>query len=373
MGLILPQEVEVKINSNNIDYYRNKNYKCNNTDIIKVSVDDLSENSKIKVQYKCDYCNEIFTNIIKRYNVAKNSECCKICCSECIGMKRSDVANVNKSTVSMYQNKDWLYEQYITLDRTADDIADKCGIDVRNLRIWLQKYNITKYVSFYDKMPKELLYQLYVVEKKTIFEIEKLYHCGLKSIHKLMIEYNIEERSRQENLSIYYNDRNGRKIKSDISKKVWSDIDFQLKHKRIMKIICNTNEHKIKVSASLQGISVDEWTHFLISENKRLRNTEEYKQWIKSVFERDDYTCQCCGAKNGQGKNVTLNAHHLKNFANYPELRLDINNGITLCSKCHSPQNKGSFHNIYGTLNNEPEQLIEYINNYKQESEVYFG
>ena len=62
----------------------------------------------------------------------------------------------------------------------------------------------------------------------------------------------------------------------------------------------------------------------------RIRNSHEYQEWRACVFERDHYTCQNCGQIGG-----TINAHHIKSFKDYPELRLEVSNGITLCLKCH--------------------------------------
>lgn len=60
------------------------------------------------------------------------------------------------------------------------------------------------------------------------------------------------------------------------------------------------------------------------------RRCAEYKTWRKSVFERDNYTCQVCGARG-----VKLNAHHRKQYAFFPDLRYSLNNGVTLCVPCH--------------------------------------
>ena len=85
--------------------------------------------------------------------------------------------------------------------------------------------------------------------------------------------------------------------------------------------------------------------------------TGELKEWRVAVFARDKYTCQCCGDKRGGN----LEAHHILNFKTHEHLRLDIDNGITLCEDCHNPRIKGSFHHTYGVRNNTREQLEEYI------------
>ncbi len=63
---------------------------------------------------------------------------------------------------------------------------------------------------------------------------------------------------------------------------------------------------------------------------RQQRNSPGYNEWRIRVYERDKYKCQNCGQVGGE-----LNAHHIKSFKKYPKLRLDIDNGITLCIKCH--------------------------------------
>ena len=68
---------------------------------------------------------------------------------------------------------------------------------------------------------------------------------------------------------------------------------------------------------------------------KQQRHTPEYIRWRTEVFERDKYTCAICGQVGGE-----LNAHHIRPFKDYPELRLSLNNGVTLCKECHKRVHK---------------------------------
>ncbi|MBW1931458.1 MAG: HNH endonuclease [Deltaproteobacteria bacterium] len=66
------------------------------------------------------------------------------------------------------------------------------------------------------------------------------------------------------------------------------------------------------------------------TERHREMGRVEYINWRIAIFERDGYKCQICSQVGGD-----LNAHHIKSWKDFPELRLDVDNGITLCVECH--------------------------------------
>lgn len=72
------------------------------------------------------------------------------------------------------------------------------------------------------------------------------------------------------------------------------------------------------------------WQGGITPISQKIRNSQEYTIWREAVFLRDNYTCQICNERGGN-----LNADHIKPFSLYPELRLAIDNGRTLCKSCH--------------------------------------
>ena len=93
-----------------------------------------------------------------------------------------------------------------------------------------------------------------------------------------------------------------------------------------------SKDHKIKIGDSQKAEKNHNWRGGVTSENNKFYNSFEYDDWRTAVFERDEYTCQDCGERGG-----TLNAHHILPLRDYrdPEYSLNVDNGITLCKKCH--------------------------------------
>jgi hypothetical protein len=127
--------------------------------------------------------------------------------------------------------------------------------------------------------------------------------------------------------------------------KSWHDIQG-------IKFGCSTCYYE-----TLKGETHPNWDKNRTQEERELgRNIEGYNEWRFSVFERDNFTCQCCGDSSGGN----LVSHHKDGYHWCKERRVDVTNGVTLCKECHE-----DFHSKYGKRNNTEEQY----NEWKKESE----
>jgi hypothetical protein len=63
------------------------------------------------------------------------------------------------------------------------------------------------------------------------------------------------------------------------------------------------------------------------------RDGKRYSAWREAVYERDKHTCQHCGATDRK-----LHPHHIVRWEDDVNLRIDVDNGITLCTSCHNKE-----------------------------------
>lgn len=88
-----------------------------------------------------------------------------------------------------------------------------------------------------------------------------------------------------------------------------------------------------------------------VAHHRQERSTFEYRNWRDGVYGRDHYFCRICGQHSGR-----LEAHHLFDWKRYPELRYNVDNGVTLCESCHK-----AFHSQYGKHGNDPAQFLQFF------------
>ena len=68
------------------------------------------------------------------------------------------------------------------------------------------------------------------------------------------------------------------------------------------------------------------------TERENFMSTTEYKSWRRDVFSRDEFKCQfpLCFSKSNK-----LEVHHVLVYEKYPQYRLVLKNGITVCKADH--------------------------------------
>ena len=146
------------------------------------------------------------------------------------------------------------------------------------------------------------------------------------------------------------------KVKCSICGKEKEVINYKIEHQK--DFYCSNECQNVGYSLKYSGENSARYNSNLTPEERekgrKYIGKESYSKWRIKVYEKDNYTCQCCGKKiNGDGI-----AHHKDGWNWCIDKRLDVSNGVTLDKKCHK-----EFHNKYGFANNTKEQYEEFILN----------
>lgn len=124
--------------------------------------------------------------------------------------------------------------------------------------------------------------------------------------------------------------------------------------KRRLKVLGQKRslETRRRISESHKGAKSHFWQGGRTEKTRLFRERMDYKLWREAVFKRDDYTCQMCHTRGGK-----LTAHHIKSFAKFPELRIVLENGQTLCHLCHKKTESYGVNEWYNRIRNDRGQF----------------
>jgi 5-methylcytosine-specific restriction endonuclease McrA len=392
--MLISQEVEVKWNHSNKKYYISKGYLYTNYgDVFMCKVEDLSEGSHAIVEVLCDYCNETIIKKEYRIYLKAGGKIKKDSCIKCHSAKLLDTFTykytfdeINKK----FQERDYTLTS-TTVGKTSEYLTYICNkhkeIGEQNILLagflqghgckycgWETTVSYTKldfdYVkSVFTNRGYVLLEEKYInsrkpmrflcpfhPDKKTFITFTALSngcgckYCGFESIKNSKIhpiDYVIEQFEKR-GYTINLN-----KYKGNLKQIYYTCEKHRDKGELRIGYASFRQGHGCKYCA-WDSISGENSVHYKfdmpLEERIVQRQYQEYNSWVTKVYKKDHYTCQICGKYGGK-----LNAHHLFNYKDYPDLRIEITNGTTMCYEHHI-----LFHKIFGKHHNTPEQFEQF-------------
>lgn len=397
MALVLPQMVETTWNGKMTDWYIGKGYsKLKQGSKFMVNVLDLKEKSGVFVKAICDYCGKKYEIRYCEYMLVMKSDIPKIACKDCKGNKIT--INKTKYTIEIirdaFEEKDWIllsnkYPGYTKYLYYICENGHECKITWKNflkgrgckkcavkVNADNQRHSLEEVQNIfidggcillsdkYNNSKQKLKYICSCGNDKAEIDLSHFKRgerCGECAIERLRLslqkyDYWFVKKTFEENgcilLSLTYEDTE-------------QSLDYICKcgtrSKNNFSNFLNGQRCRNCFLESIRGKNHWNWNSNLTDEDRiNKRMTDNYIVWRKSVYKRDNYTCQCCGDNKGGN----LNAHHKDSYDWAIEKRLNIDNGITLCDNCHS-LGENSFHKLNGFGKNTIFQFENWLINNK--------
>ena len=105
--------------------------------------------------------------------------------------------------------------------------------------------------------------------------------------------------------------------------------------RRVGVAVRTAAERALLIGSRRQGLTLKEWKGYKGKQHLLRQCGKEWAIWRRKVFSRDIFSCVMCGDCQRRGHRVTLDPHHIRPKAQHPELIYDVDNGVTLCRRCH--------------------------------------
>lgn len=183
--------------------------------------------------------------------------------------------------------KTQLIAEFLEKEVTMNALAAKYGINRNTVRVWLNEKGLTNRHFKQARLDKPEIIRLYVEERKSAEEIAPLYGVSVRPIRYLLRKAGVQRTQPETMMGKWVGAKNpnwkgGRMNRDDLRERI-------AHYERKMVI------------------------------------------FSRVVKARDNHTCKMCGSKEKIESNHIIPVRDIKDEA----ILFDINNGITLCRRCH--------------------------------------
>ncbi len=233
--------------------------------------------------------------------------------------------------------KELLENLYLKNQYSASQIAEIIGIPKTTVKSYLRRLGIRKTELMLGKKPydnRDWLYEEYMVKQKGYTVIADECRVSYTVIRDRILYFGWPLRGHKE--IDKGAPRRGKKHTEESIKKIKST-----RNKKRVISTCSYCNKSLEVVQSKFFISnrhfcnVACFHNYLVKhrvETVNITDSAQYKEWRKSVYRRDGYRCKMPGC-NSNSRDIA--AHHIYPKNQFPDKQFEITNGITLCRKCH--------------------------------------
>lgn len=279
-----------------------------------------------KVKFNCDYCGEEHEQNPSAYEKSEHHFCSVECKNKWISENKSGENSPLYDRVKCKCNNCG-QDMEITKSQYENSNSHFCSQECK--AEWQHKYNGGENNPLYNRIKCECDYCGKKIEiTPSRYENSEHHFCSRECKDNYWIE------------NVKTGEEHPRWIEKFIIQCDYCGKDLE----PMTQLQINQNEHHYCSrecmgkwrSENVKGENHPSYNPDLTDEEREInRDYPEYKEWIKSIYKRDNYQCQCCGKHGGD-----LNAHHIYSFTDYEDLRTEIDNGICLCKDCHTELHK---------------------------------
>lgn len=126
------------------------------------------------------------------------------------------------------QNKDWLFDQYITQGKSSGKIAEEIGCGASTIQHWLKRHQIPIRGCSSSKLKpisqiienKDWLYDQYIIQKKSASKIAKEIGCQQETVSRYLHKFEIPIRTQSEEIGGERHPLYGKHFSEESKKKI---------------------------------------------------------------------------------------------------------------------------------------------------------